>query len=103
MRFTVAGNAAVSSLAGVPAIVFGLFGLGFFVQFVMNMEGDHMGGEYQVDNHVTGFDANHLIAWKTAPRGTEPRASATWSTASSTAKPCWTQPSLSNQPPEELE
>ena len=38
----------------------------------MNMTGDHMGGEYQTDNHVTGFDPNHLIAWKTAPRGVEP-------------------------------
>ena len=31
-----------------------------------------MGGDYQTDNTVTGFDANHLIAWKTAPAGTEP-------------------------------
>jgi hypothetical protein len=38
----------------------------------MDMEGPHMGGEYQVDNHVTGFQANSLIAWKTAPAGTEP-------------------------------
>jgi uncharacterized protein YndB with AHSA1/START domain len=40
--------------------------------FRMNMEGDHMGGEYQVDNHVTGFQPNTLIAWKPAPAGTEP-------------------------------
>ncbi len=40
--------------------------------FRMNMVGDHMGGEYQTDNHVVGFDANSLIAWKTAPAGTEP-------------------------------
>lgn len=40
--------------------------------FRMNMTGDHMGGDYQTDNTVTGFDANHLIAWKTAPAGTEP-------------------------------
>lgn len=40
--------------------------------FTMNMEGDHMGGEYQTDNHVTGFDENRLIAWQTAPAGTEP-------------------------------
>ena len=40
--------------------------------FTMNMEGDHMGGEYQTDNHVTGFDANKLLAWKSAPAGTEP-------------------------------
>lgn len=31
-----------------------------------------MGGEYQVDNHVVGFDPGSLIAWKTAPAGTEP-------------------------------
>ncbi len=40
--------------------------------FRMNMEGDHMGGEYQVDNHVVGFQPGHLLAWKTAPAGTEP-------------------------------
>ena len=40
--------------------------------FTMNMEGDHMGGEYQTDNHVVGFDPGALIAWKTAPAGTEP-------------------------------
>ncbi|WP_229052614.1 SRPBCC family protein [Aeromicrobium sp. Leaf350] len=40
--------------------------------FTMNMAGDHMGGEYQTDNHVTGYDKNHLLAWKTAPAGTEP-------------------------------
>lgn len=40
--------------------------------FTMNMEGDHMGGEYKTDNHVVGFDANHLLAWKTTPAGTEP-------------------------------
>lgn len=40
--------------------------------FRMNMQGDHMGGEYQTDNLVTGFQANKLIAWKTAPAGNEP-------------------------------
>jgi uncharacterized protein YndB with AHSA1/START domain len=40
--------------------------------FRMNMEGDHMGGEYQTDNHVTGFQPGKLIAWKPAPAGTEP-------------------------------
>lgn len=40
--------------------------------FRMNMDGAHMGGEYQTDNHVVGFSPNHLIAWKTAPAGTEP-------------------------------
>lgn len=40
--------------------------------FTMNMEGEHMGGEYQTDNHVTGFHKNQSLAWKTAPAGTEP-------------------------------
>ncbi|HET6561416.1 MAG TPA: SRPBCC family protein [Marmoricola sp.] len=40
--------------------------------FVMNMAGDHMGGEYQTDNHVVGYSPNELLAWKTAPAGTEP-------------------------------
>lgn len=40
--------------------------------FTMDMEGDHMGGEYQTDNHVVGYDENKLLAWKTAPAGTEP-------------------------------
>ena len=40
--------------------------------FTMNMTGDHMGGEYKTDNHVTGYDANTLLSWKTAPAGTEP-------------------------------
>lgn len=41
-------------------------------QFRMNMDGPHMGGEYQTDNVVTGFDENHLLAWRTAPAGQEP-------------------------------
>ena len=40
--------------------------------FTMNMTGDHMGGDYQTDNHVTGFSHNHLLAWQTAPAGQEP-------------------------------
>jgi hypothetical protein len=40
--------------------------------FTMNMEGDHMGGEYQTENHVTGYDENKLLAWQTAPAGQEP-------------------------------
>jgi uncharacterized protein YndB with AHSA1/START domain len=40
--------------------------------FRMNMSGDHMGGEYQTDNTVTGYDANHLVAWQTAPADTDP-------------------------------
>ena len=40
--------------------------------FRMNMAGDHMDGEYQTDNHVTGYQPNQLLAWKTAPAGEEP-------------------------------
>ncbi len=40
--------------------------------FTMNMQGDHMGGEYKTDNHVTGYAKDKLLAWKTAPAGTEP-------------------------------
>lgn len=40
--------------------------------FTMNMEGDHMGGEYQTDNHINGFAKDKLIAWQTAPAGQEP-------------------------------
>jgi uncharacterized protein YndB with AHSA1/START domain len=40
--------------------------------FRMNMSGEHMGGDYQTDNTVTGYDANHLLAWRTAPAGNEP-------------------------------
>jgi len=40
--------------------------------FTMNMTGDHMGGDYQTDNHVTGYDENQLLAWQTAPAGTDP-------------------------------
>jgi hypothetical protein len=40
--------------------------------FRMNMTGDHMGGDYQTDNHVTGFDPDKLVSWKTAPAGVEP-------------------------------
>lgn len=40
--------------------------------FRMNMSGDHMGGEYQTDNVVTGYDPHRLVAWQTAPAGQEP-------------------------------
>lgn len=40
--------------------------------FRMNMDAPHMGGEYQTDNFVTGFDKNKLISWQTAPAGEEP-------------------------------
>jgi uncharacterized protein YndB with AHSA1/START domain len=40
--------------------------------FRMNMTGDHMGGDYQTDNHVTGYDEHKLLAWQTAPAGTTP-------------------------------
>jgi uncharacterized protein YndB with AHSA1/START domain len=40
--------------------------------FTMNMHGSHMGGDYQTDNHVSGYAKDKLLAWKTAPAGTEP-------------------------------
>jgi hypothetical protein len=40
--------------------------------FTMNMSGDHMGGDYRTENHVTGYDQNKLLAWQTAPAGSEP-------------------------------
>ncbi|MEO8850984.1 MAG: SRPBCC family protein [Allobranchiibius sp.] len=41
-------------------------------KFSMDMEGDHMGGDYQTDNFVSAYDENKMIGWKTAPAGTEP-------------------------------
>ncbi len=38
----------------------------------MNMTGPHMGGDYQTDNVVSGFEPDKLVAWKTAPAGNEP-------------------------------
>lgn len=40
--------------------------------FTMNMHWDKMGGDYQTDNHVVGYDPNKLLAWKTAPAGEVP-------------------------------
>ncbi len=41
-------------------------------KFVMNMSGDHMGGDYKTDNIVSAYDENKMIGWKTAPAGNEP-------------------------------
>lgn len=40
--------------------------------FTMNMHAEHMGGDYKTDNTVSGYDENKLLAWKTAPAGSEP-------------------------------
>lgn len=40
--------------------------------FTMDMYAEAMGGEYRTDNHVTGFANDKLLAWNTAPAGTEP-------------------------------
>lgn len=40
--------------------------------FTMNMHGDHMGGDYQSDNHVTAYEQDKRLAWQTAPAGQEP-------------------------------
>lgn len=40
--------------------------------FTMNMYLEKLGGEYQTENHVVGYDVNKLLAWKTADAGKEP-------------------------------
>lgn len=40
--------------------------------FTMNMNAESQGGDYQMENHVVGFDHNKLIAWKPAQPGQEP-------------------------------
>ncbi|MET4004430.1 MULTISPECIES: SRPBCC family protein [Arthrobacter] len=40
--------------------------------FTMNMYLDKLGGNYQTDNYVVGYDVNKLLAWKTASSGEEP-------------------------------
>lgn len=40
--------------------------------FTMNQHWDKLGGDYQTENHVVGYDENKLLAWKTATAGTEP-------------------------------
>ena len=41
--------------------------------FTMNMHAEHMGGDYQTDNHVNAYDENKMVGWQTAPAGTEPK------------------------------
>ncbi|USX45782.1 SRPBCC domain-containing protein [Dietzia kunjamensis] len=41
--------------------------------FSMDMEGEHMGGEYRMDNQVTGFGKDKILAWQPAPAGTDPK------------------------------
>lgn len=41
--------------------------------FTMNMNGPHMNGDYQTDNHVVAYGENQVLAWTTAPAGTEPK------------------------------
>ncbi len=40
--------------------------------FTMNMHLDALGGDYQTENHVVGYDVNKLLAWKTADAGKQP-------------------------------
>ncbi len=40
--------------------------------FTMNMNAEHMGGDYKTDNYVTGFEPDKLVAWETAPAGEQP-------------------------------
>ena len=44
-------------------------------KFVMNMHGEHMGGDYRTHNFVTAYDENKMIGWQPAPEagdGTAP-------------------------------
>ncbi|GAA2546527.1 uncharacterized protein YndB with AHSA1/START domain [Neomicrococcus aestuarii] len=41
--------------------------------FTMNMEGEHMGGEYQMENHVVAFAENKLVGWQPAAPKSEPK------------------------------
>lgn len=38
-------------------------------KFVMNMNGEHMGGDYRTHNFVTAYDENKMIGWQPAPEG----------------------------------
>jgi hypothetical protein len=40
--------------------------------FRMRMSGDHMGGDYETDNVVTGFEPDRLVSWRTGLAGSEP-------------------------------
>lgn len=40
--------------------------------FTMNMHSERMGGDYQTDNHVTGYAKDRLLAWQTGLAGQEP-------------------------------
>ena len=40
--------------------------------FTMDMHREDQGGDYKTDNHVTGYAKDKLLAWQTAPAGTEP-------------------------------
>ena len=37
--------------------------------FVMNMNAEHMGGDCVMENTVTGYDENKLLAWRPKPQG----------------------------------
>jgi len=54
---------AVNTLAGIPAIVFGLFGLGFFIQFVGGgMDKAFSGGKLVLPNSMTGILTGGILA-----------------------------------------
>lgn len=40
--------------------------------FTMNMHAEKMGGDYQMENHVTRFEEDRAIAWMPARPGKEP-------------------------------
>ena len=58
-------------------------------KFTMNMSGDHMGGDYQTDNTVTGYSPNQLLAWQTAARWMRNCWSVRTASSPSCAATCW--------------
>ena len=49
-------------------------------KFVMNMHGEHMGGDYRTHNFVTAYDENKMVGWKPAPEedGVAPEGPLGW-------------------------
>ena len=49
-------------------------------KFVMNMHGEHMGGDYRTHNFVSAFDENKMVGWKPAPEedGVAPEGPLGW-------------------------
>lgn len=67
--------------------------------FTMNMHAEHMGGDYQTDNHVVAYDPNKLVGWKTAPPAPSPRVGSGSTGSRTTAPAARSCPSPTTGPP----